>query len=149
MNNAPVDNAPGKRGRWYVVATIAVLALSGFTWLLWPPTPNVDPRLIGDWQSGPIVRRFNSDGTFETSGTPFSMTGYHWSVEGGEIVLSKPRTIGSQLRSRFDSLVSKLTGQMSLGVSPPRYQLLEVTADKLRIKPNRPNVTEEVYNRLP
>src|SRR5436189_4370836 len=82
-----------KRSRWRWLAAGLLFLASVAAWLSWwPPKPNLDPRLIGEWQRGPVVRRFNADGTFETLGTPFPMTGYVWSVEGSEIVLSKPTT---------------------------------------------------------
>jgi hypothetical protein len=143
-----MNNAPGKRRRWYIGAAILFLA-SGVALLL-PPKPNLDPRLVGDWQSGPVVRRFNPDGTFETSGAPLARTGYHWSVEGNEIVVSKSRTVGSEFSSRVDWLIGKFTRRTPLSLNPPRFQLLEVTADKLRIKAIRPrDVPEEVYSRRP
>jgi hypothetical protein len=116
--------------------------------LHWPSTLNLDPRLIGDWQGGNIVRRFNADGTFETLG-PFPMKGYVWSVEGKEIVVTKRRTIRSRLGSWADWLKSTFTRQASISLNLPRYELVEVTGDKLRIKPIRPprNMAIEDYDR--
>jgi hypothetical protein len=139
---------PNRRRRRIIAGLIAVLVV-GTGWCFWPAGPNLDPRLIGDWRNGPIVRRFNADGTFETLGTPIPMTGYRWSVEDGEIAITKPRTITSQLQSALTWLISKFTRQAWLTLSPSRFELVEVTADKLRIKAIRRQVTtEEVYDRI-
>ncbi|OAI52072.1 hypothetical protein AYO47_06540 [Planctomyces sp. SCGC AG-212-M04] len=132
--------------RWLIAAMTLFLAVG--VALHWPSSRNLDPRLIGDWQGGPIVRRFNADGTYEMSG-PFPIKGYVWSVEGSEIVVSKRSTYRSRFGSWVDWLKSNFTRQASISMNLPRYELVEVTGDKLRIKPIRPprDMAVEVYDR--
>jgi hypothetical protein len=126
-----------KRKRWYILAAIILACVA----MARPSAPNVDPRLFGDWQRGSFVQRFNPDGTFERGG-PFPMTGV-WSVEGRVLVLGKPRTIGSEVRAWLNWFT-----RQSLTLTPPRYEIVEVTADSLGLRPIRPRpMMVETYSR--
>lgn len=147
--------------RWRVAIGLVVVVVAGG--LHWLARPNLDPRLVGDWQRGTggpgsLIRRFSADGVLTTlTGSPSRpepmMSGYFWNVEGDEIVLTRHRTILSRLQNAASDLWAKFHGVGTIRLRPPRYRILQLDADTLRIQaipvnPRPVPYPEEIYRRL-